>query len=511
MVTVPPSPSLPPSCCAVCPSTPPQTGYEKYLLDGGLTTSASKQGDEAERVERIWQLLGAAADYSPGAMSGAVSLDEDYPEGGGSGSTDNDSGSSDSGSDRESRLALRVTLIGTDDSDGDVEFSFGGGSEYSDFSHGDFGGSEEAETESEGGEGGAAGAGGEAAGVMQGGGGEGGAGTRPSMPPLQRAQNFLDEVALYSGADEGGAATPGVRLMTMHAAKGLEFELVYIPGGWLGGGRLWGGVVWGDELLERLQQAFKEGVSRCPPAHTYEAAGLWREGRLAAQSATERRERFAHCLPACLSIHTLVHTHRTPDSRPLPLSPLALHPPGCNDGLMPLLRGEPGAVDLVKHVAEERRLFYVSLTRAKQRLRILHTAVTSLYGAQSGKESDPCRFLAQVVEGGHAAVLQRMQGSPEARDRSSSGRHPASSSGSSKSGSRSGSSGGGSWQRSAGGSSSSSSSSTSNAGRRRPAPSGSSSGNSSSGSAAGSDVSSSRGPSTQLSSAEMRHRRGGRR
>ncbi|KAL4857524.1 ATP-dependent DNA helicase PcrA [Chlorella vulgaris] len=406
-----------------------RTGYEKYLLDGGLTTSASKQGDEAERVERIWQLLGAAADYSPGAMSGAVSLDEDYPEGGGgSGSTDNDTGSSDSDSDRESRLALRVTLIGTDDSDGDVEFSFGGGSEYSDFSDGDFGGTEEAEAETETGvgEAGAAGAGAaggegeeaEAAGRSEGGGGKGGAGTRPSMPPLQRAQNFLDEVALYSGADEGGAATPGVRLMTMHAAKGLEFELVYIP--------------------------------------------------------------------------------------------------GCNDGLMPLLRGEPGAVDLVKHVAEERRLFYVSLTRAKQRLRILHTAVTSLYGAQSGRESDPCRFLAEVVEGGHAAVLQRMQGSPEAQDRSTSGRYPASSngsskSGSSKSGSSSGSSGGGSWQRSAGGRSSSSSGSTNNAGRRRPAPGGSSSGNSSSGSTAGSDVSSSRGRSTQLSSAEMRHRRGGRR
>jgi hypothetical protein len=216
----------------VCPSTLPQTGYEKYLLDGGLTTSASKQGDEAERVDRIWQLLGAAADYSPGAMSGAVSLDEDYPEGGGSGSTDNVGGSPDSDTDRESRLALRVTLIGTDD--GDVEFSIGDSSEYSDFSDGDFGGTEEAETERAGGEGGAAGAGGTGAEAEEGGGGRG-ADTLPSMPPLQRAQNFLDEVALYSGADEGGAATPGVRLMTMHAAKGLEFELVYMPGGRVGG------------------------------------------------------------------------------------------------------------------------------------------------------------------------------------------------------------------------------------------------------------------------------------
>jgi DNA helicase-2/ATP-dependent DNA helicase PcrA len=46
---------------------------------------------------------------------------------------------------------------------------------------------------------------------------------------LATARAFLDEAALYSGADEG-ADIDGVRLMTMHAAKGLEFEIVFVPG-----------------------------------------------------------------------------------------------------------------------------------------------------------------------------------------------------------------------------------------------------------------------------------------
>lgn len=129
------------------------------------------------------------------------------------------------------------------------------------------------------------------------------AGSGAGGTPLQRAQNFLDEAALYSGSvvalqqrscalpridmrpggyplrglhaharqraarpaaalprhtmllpsvldaapslatrlclpavDEGGEGAPGVRLMTMHSAKGLEFELVFIPGALVGAG-----------------------------------------------------------------------------------------------------------------------------------------------------------------------------------------------------------------------------------------------------------------------------------
>ncbi len=46
---------------------------------------------------------------------------------------------------------------------------------------------------------------------------------------LEIARAFLDEAALYSGVNEG-ADVDGVRLMTMHAAKGLEFDVVFVPG-----------------------------------------------------------------------------------------------------------------------------------------------------------------------------------------------------------------------------------------------------------------------------------------
>jgi DNA helicase-2/ATP-dependent DNA helicase PcrA len=53
--------------------------------------------------------------------------------------------------------------------------------------------------------------------------------TESSEELLATARAFLDEAALYSGADEG-ADVDGIRLMTMHAAKGLEFEVVFVPG-----------------------------------------------------------------------------------------------------------------------------------------------------------------------------------------------------------------------------------------------------------------------------------------
>jgi superfamily I DNA/RNA helicase len=46
---------------------------------------------------------------------------------------------------------------------------------------------------------------------------------------LTNARSFLDEAALYGGVDQGHK-TPGVRISTMHAAKGLEFDMVFIPG-----------------------------------------------------------------------------------------------------------------------------------------------------------------------------------------------------------------------------------------------------------------------------------------
>lgn len=92
------------------------------MRDGGCTsgTAKDKEGDAVERLARLAQLAGIAAEYEPGALSGAAALDSAF------------------------------------DADGNET----GGSE------------------------GAAGA---------------GARAPPSYTPLQCAQNFLDEAALYSG------------------------------------------------------------------------------------------------------------------------------------------------------------------------------------------------------------------------------------------------------------------------------------------------------------------------
>jgi hypothetical protein len=92
--------------------------------------------------------------------------------------------------------------------------------------------------------------------------------------------------------------------------------------------------------------------------------------------------------------------------------PLMAPPAGCNDGLVPLVRGEGGLQP--EAVAEERRLFFVSLTRAKQRLRLSHTRESSHYGRQNRKENERSRFLKEVFEAGHA-ILRDDGAAPQAR------------------------------------------------------------------------------------------------
>ncbi|KAI7838402.1 hypothetical protein COHA_007806 [Chlorella ohadii] len=48
--------------------------------------------------------------------------------------------------------------------------------------------------------------------------------------PLQVAQEYLTEIALYTEHDDTQGQAGKVQLMTMHAAKGLEFEVVFVPG-----------------------------------------------------------------------------------------------------------------------------------------------------------------------------------------------------------------------------------------------------------------------------------------
>lgn len=73
----------------------------------------------------------------------------------------------------------------------------------------------------------------------------------------------------------------------------------------------------------------------------------------------------------------LLHSQKGCNCAPLAAAPcFSSSSAGCNDGHIPHLRHDDGPDKL----AEERRLFFVSLTRAKQRLRLSHTGSSSLYG-----------------------------------------------------------------------------------------------------------------------------------
>src|SRR6185436_10714780 len=83
---------------------------------------------------------------------------------------------------------------------------------------------------------------------------------------------------------------------------------------------------------------------------------------------------------------------------------------GLEDGVFPHLRalGEPAELE------EERRLAYVGITRARQRLYLTHAWSRMLYG--STQYNPASRFLDEIP----AALVQLAEGSREARRRSSS-------------------------------------------------------------------------------------------
>lgn len=175
------------------------------------------------------------------------------------------------------------------------------------------------------------------------------------------ARNFLDEVALYSGVEEG-AGTRGVRLMTMHASKGLEFEAVFVAGG--------RAARQGAQQTQQAGRAAVPGRSRASGVHGKECpTAAW-----------------AGVIPACA--RTLLHAHQ-PRTRlcnaraavpRLPPTPAGCHT-GCSEGRMPLVRGDEH--NYHELVQEERRLFFVSLTRAKQKLTML-APLESMWG-QGGR------------------------------------------------------------------------------------------------------------------------------
>jgi DNA helicase II / ATP-dependent DNA helicase PcrA len=68
---------------------------------------------------------------------------------------------------------------------------------------------------------------------------------------------------------------------------------------------------------------------------------------------------------------------------------------GCEEGLLPLRL--PGAAGTDDEIAEERRLFFVGLTRAQDRLYVSHTSRRFRYGAE--REMRPTRFLDAIDAG----------------------------------------------------------------------------------------------------------------
>lgn len=115
---------------------------------------------------------------------------------------------------------------------------------------------------------------------------------------LQLAQGFLNEAALFSGTEEG-VGVQGVRLSTIHATKGLEFEAVFMAG-------------------------------------------------------------------CCDHRHPLVHSE---------------------------------ALNALELVREERRLFFVGVTRAKQRLVLTYGRQDTMWGEYNRRDTEPSRFLSEAGMG----------------------------------------------------------------------------------------------------------------
>jgi DNA helicase-2/ATP-dependent DNA helicase PcrA len=72
---------------------------------------------------------------------------------------------------------------------------------------------------------------------------------------------------------------------------------------------------------------------------------------------------------------------------------------GCEEGLLPYVRNSDDLPD----IEEERRLFYVGMTRAREKLILSHARRRTLFGKQ--QEHPPSRFVGEIA----AALLEMRQ------------------------------------------------------------------------------------------------------
>ena len=106
----------------------------------------------------------------------------------------------------------------------------------------------------------------------------------PALPQMQPMQAFLSHAALESGEHKMQAEEEGIQLMTLHAAKGLEFRLVFLVG-------------------------FEEGLF--PSARALEGGGrLEEERRLAYVGATRAQQLLVLSYAQMRRIHGLEHETR---------------------------------------------------------------------------------------------------------------------------------------------------------------------------------------------------------
>jgi DNA helicase-2/ATP-dependent DNA helicase PcrA len=101
-----------------------------------------------------------------------------------------------------------------------------------------------------------------------------------SMEQFENMQGFLEHVSLVMDAD-GGADADKVNLMTLHSAKGLEFETVFLPG-------------WEEGLLPHQRSLDEQG-----------RAGLEEERRLAHVGITRAKQRARIYFASNRRIHGL--------------------------------------------------------------------------------------------------------------------------------------------------------------------------------------------------------------
>lgn len=79
---------------------------------------------------------------------------------------------------------------------------------------------------------------------------------------------------------------------------------------------------------------------------------------------------------------------------------------GCNDGLIPLVRSQD---DTNFNLDEETRLFFVSMTRARRILRLLHTAWHVTHGHENKRPNRPSRFLSLVMQSETATSIDEVK------------------------------------------------------------------------------------------------------